>query len=698
MTTKNSSDRGTQQKKYIVRPTAESMKFMDPRLQGAASAEKENPEQLLSEAFARMSAGGRQVVDVIAELKDPGQDVPGLAVVTQHGLLVTGTVEVSDLERVSSHDNVLRLSGGDRVVGELSICLPDIQGRPLDLRPAFPPGANVPDGTGVIVGIVDYGCDFLHQNFRKADGKTRVLFLWDQNGGASEETPAPVPYGYGREFSASVLDQALARESAPPPLLQNPFHPQDPQNEAYQFLGYFPSSPQAPAHGTHVMDIAAGNGRGTGAPGVAPNADLIFVHLFESQDPLLDESRQSFANSTRLVQAVDYIFRKARELGRPAVVNLSLGTYGGPHDGTRDADRIFDTMLAEPGRAIVVAAGNSFFLRTHAAGEVSSDSPRVLTWQIRSTGRSIDNEVEIWYPKGSLLEATLIDPQGQSIGPLQLNNPPEHDVLVENSLVMRLRHLPDPINQDNLLNIFLFPGSGLPAGNWRIELRTADATKVRFEAWIDRTFSTVQSSFVETDATSQQTLGSIACGKRIIGVGAYNARGTGRPIASFSSAGPTRDDRQKPEISAPGGEIGNGSGVQAAWSLTHTKTVSMAGTSMASPCVTGLVALLLQESQQSLTAEQIRQVLIDTARRNPPTGNGWHPRYGHGRIDAKSAVAALVAPLAGARQAASVEYLSNGEGTAPVMAATDGVLERMAALVATNRLRMRFQVEIEPYE
>ena len=86
------------------------------------------------------------------------------------------------------------------------------------------------------------------------------------------------------------------------------------------------------------MDIAAGNGRGSGFPGVAPGADLIFVELSSRID---DPATESFGNSKRLLEAVDYIFRKATALGRPAVVNLSLGTFGGPHDGTTPVEEFF---------------------------------------------------------------------------------------------------------------------------------------------------------------------------------------------------------------------------------------------------------------------------------------------------------------------------------------------------------------------
>jgi subtilisin family serine protease len=111
------------------------------------------------------------------------------------------------------------------------------------------------------------------------------------------------------------------------------------------------------------------------------------------------------------------------------------------------------------------------------------------------------------------------------------------------------------------------------------------------------------------------------------------------PISYFSSAGPTRDGREKPEVSAPG------HAVLAAKSRSRTGVTRMSGTSMAAPAVTGTIALLLAEARarhQSVSIDQIRQALIASARHNPPQGSGWDPRYGHGRVSAQGAVASVI--------------------------------------------------------
>jgi subtilisin family serine protease len=116
------------------------------------------------------------------------------------------------------------------------------------------------------------------------------------------------------------------------------------------------------------------------------------------------------------------------------------------------------------------------------------------------------------------------------------------------------------------------------------------------------------------------------------------------PLSFFSSAGPTRDGREKPDVSAPGHEV------LAAKSRTGTGVVRKSGTSMAAPATAGLVALVLAEARArglNLTIDQTRKVVIDAARRNPPPGTKWHERYGIGRVSATAAVQAVIQMAAG---------------------------------------------------
>lgn len=590
---------------------------MDPRLQRLLVRAQQGVRKLPT------SSTGVDEVAVVAKVTDVGaweglSEVEPGTVIEPDGeddgsWLVTGRIPVRRIEHVRTQPFVLSLKPGQRVSPRLSSTTSETGAAPNLL----PSSARTDGGRNAIVGIVDFGCDYAHDNLRNPDGTSRVLRLWDQTGPSGPGSP----FGYGREYTKADIDAALA------------------QPNPYAALGYEPP-PDSPfeepgTHGTHVTDIAAGNGRGSGVPGVAPNADIIFVEVAASDIPWSGPQAvgKSFGDSVQLLEAVRYIFDAAG--GRPCVVNLSLGTNGGPHDGTTLVEQGLDRLIRQArDRAVVISASNSFADGIHAAGTVPAGGSVDLVWDVPS-GDSTNNELEVWYSGADRFSLEVIAPNGDS---LMTVNPGENKTLSSGNRVVLLaaNRLDDPNNHDNMIGVFL--ERGLPVGRWTMRLHGVTITRGGFHAWIERDDSG-QSSFLPPHDNSL-TLGSVSCGRLTIAVGSYDAHKATKPLSYFSSAGPTRDGRQKPEVSAPGHNV------FAAHSRTRTRTVKKSGTSMAAPAVAGVVALVLSEARargRSLTADQIRDSLIRTARRNPPPGAAWDSRYGQGRVSASGAVARVIA-------------------------------------------------------
>jgi subtilisin family serine protease len=622
--------RPSQRKPAKLKKTTTMRADYDPRLQWLL--EKEQAEADFHPWQVSKTADGTTVVEVIAEVRDPHRPVPGLTVHCIVGRIVTGTIPLKQIEEVRMHENVISLKAAVPLRPQLNVSVPEIRATAADLSPFSSHGGL--DGSGMVLGFVDTGCDFRHRNFINAEtGKSRILFLWDQRQAAAGDGSAgpgrqPAGSPYGREFTQEEITAALA----------------DPLN-AYQALGYRPGES---AHGTHVMDIAAGNGNETGRKGVAPAADIIFVEfdLFDGRSPNPLAVLPPMGNSKRLIDAVDYIFKKAQ--GRPCVVNLSLGTNLGPRDGTSPVERALDEFVQQgPGRVIVVSAGNFFHVPLHAAGRVAADQPSDLGWEVQPEDTT-DNALEIWYSDKDEFVVEILGPppDNVSIGKVALG---ESQTAREQGVpVMHVAHRRnDSGNHDNHVMIFM-AGNYIP-GRWCVRLHPKRVTDGHFHAWIEKDDAQEQqqSTFSSDCRSPSLTLASVASGRNTIVVGSYDPRDPQQSISSFSSAGPTRDGRGKPDLSAPGGEdpaVVADHGIVAARSELGG-SMQDAGTSMAAPHVSGVCAVLLQSGQRflnrTLAASELRDILVGVARKNPPAGI-HDDQFGDGRISAVAALGRLV--------------------------------------------------------
>ncbi len=199
---------------------------------------------------------------------------------------------------------------------------------------------------------------------------------------------------------------------------------------------------------------------------------------------------------------------------------------------------------------------------------------------------------------------------------------------------------------------------------WKVRVTCSQAALGRFDAWITGDSRFRNSAFVET----MRTIGMPATARRVIAVASHVTKNTWRADAGnrtapaavvgrssrFSSRGPTRDGREKPEISAPGEMItaalarGSQMASDPDRADTPNRLLSIEGTSMATPFVSGVIALMLEE-QPELTPENVVAAFQATAIKDLHTGPAnWTPDYGHGKISALAAVNHVVqaAPVA----------------------------------------------------
>ena len=290
------------------------------------------------------------------------------------GNIITASISPSSIGVIAGGEEVVFVEAGKPVKSSNDIAGSEVSVGEAHAGTQLPAGYT---GSGVIVGIIDTGIDYNHEDFMDADGNSRILSIWDQkrHGGPS---PEEIQNSYGTECDSESINDGSC------PMVDND------------------------GHGTHVAGTAAGRHPVYG--GVAPDANIIVVSYDSSLD--LGSGYADTIFSTNICQAAYYVFEKATALGMPAVVNLSLGTHIGPHDGTSLFEECLSGLVnGAAGRAIVAAAGNeysddTYYTGIHAGFEVS-DNATATNFVIRKASRDRVYYIDIWGAHGSDLSIGL---------------------------------------------------------------------------------------------------------------------------------------------------------------------------------------------------------------------------------------------------------------------------------------------------
>lgn len=487
-------------------------------------------------------------------------------------------------------------------------------------------------GTGVVVGVVDNGLDFTHEAFRDKDNNCRIKRLWAQGANPKEGESSPIAFGYGTEFTTP--EAILAAEA-----------------DKY-----------GNSHGSHVTNIAAGSStyKDGAFTGMAPDADIVLVSLGDTE---ADKVNAHVSN------AIKYIFDYATEVGKPCVVNLSLGAHYGPHDGTSPFDILADAMTG-PGRLIVGSSGNHRADKFHVSRIFASkeDAPLATCIEFKRNN-NFKGDIDIWVDKDAQPEIAL------SLKHKTTGDVPERVVVwpsEQDTLSVTLgRNMTGAIsvaNEVNPLNgkvhVLVRPEiSGLRTTH-SIVIEVKPSAAGQADIWADNVHTSLTSQDFEgfEEPGTASTIAEIGgTAKSILSVGAYTTRNTYQLIngnepqtieetvgdlCSFSSTGPTADGRLKPEVTAPGClTLSAVSAYDCSTTLlvgeaadphsTVNRYAYMQGTSMAAPVVTGVVAQWLQAYPQ-LSPDELKEVVKASSRADSYAKAETLPNsnWGYGKIDA----------------------------------------------------------------
>tara|TARA_Y100000385_G_scaffold125619_1_gene130607 strand:+ start:642 stop:2711 length:2070 start_codon:yes stop_codon:yes gene_type:complete len=485
-------------------------------------------------------------------------------------------------------------------------------------------------GKGVIIGVTDWGFDYTHPMFYDtAIQQTRIIAAWDQ---FKKSGPAPDGFNYGTEYEGEL--ELLAAEK-----------------DTVNIYGYA-------THGTHVAGIAGGGGAGTVHRGVAYEADFLLTTF------LVDEAA--------VIDAFNWMKRKADKLNKRLVINMSWGLYNlGPLDGTSLVSQAID-YLSNEGVVFVTSGGNNGDVNFHIKKSFDSDTlqSRIEFYSYGANPNMWGQSIGMWGQENEKFSAgfTVYD----NVKNILYNSKyfeTDGSFYVDSFIVVQSDTIFFNVAADEIHPLNNKPTLRLRIKNTNTQLRIglkayAEKGIVHFYNVTELTtdvgnwgmpFSADMAGWVEGD--NLYGLGEPASTQSVITVAAYrsefilsNGFSAGGFKADFSSIGPTIDDRMKPDISAPGVSVASSVSsftdrpyvllLNASFEGKNYPFSRYSGTSMSSPVVAGVAALMLQVNPL-LDYSEVKEILKTTARQDKHTGiisDSGSTQWGYGKIDAFQAV------------------------------------------------------------
>lgn len=586
----------------------------------------------LRSQYAIVSINGIAHLSMMAKLSvdfDVSELTGNILVGSQIGDIATLKVPLSELGRLNKLKGIQHIEIAHKVV-------PDVKSAVLDVHAdSVHQGLGIDvayTGKNVIIGVTDWGFDYTHPMFYDtALNQTRILASWDQ---FKKSGPAPMGMSYGTEYNGET--ELFAAQS----------------DTACTYYNYA-------THGSHVAGIAAGGGAGIGEKGVAFDANYLFcaIHL----------------DGGSVIDAVSWMKSKAEEEGKRLVVNMSWGLYHiGALDGTSLLSQALDNF-SDQGVIIVTSGGNNGAVDFHIKKEFNQDSivTKVDFYPYSAHESMWGQSISIWGEKNNAFKIAF---EVRNVNDFVVAKTPIYSTSTAASYLDSVIVLGTDTVLFNLAVDASYPTNQRPYMRLRIK-NTNTSLKIVLRSYAENgvvhywnvtelengagnwgmPFSNVSGGNAVGDA--KYAIGEPATTKSVIAVGAHSSEvrtSSGFVIngslAGFSSEGPTMDDRIKPDVSGPGVSVLSAISSFTTGSYTTARSTNfngrkydfarLSGTSMSSPAVAGVVALML-EANPHLSSNQVKNILKNTAREDNRTGTiplAGSTEWGWGKANAVTAI------------------------------------------------------------
>lgn len=435
-------------------------------------------------------------------------------------------------------------------------------------------------GEGILVGFLDTGIDYTHNAFKDDEGNTRIEYIYDLENGVV--------------YDKNKINEALKSE------------------DPFSIVPEIDLS----GHGTHVAGIAcAGGNINFDNYGVAYKSSIAMVKI-------TGENSLRAALSTQLMRGLKFLMDKSNEINKPLVVNISLSTNDGSHNGSSLLEKYIQTFTQLQKAVIVVAAGNEGNSAHHVGGKMKKEEDLDLNIGDGEKGIILD----FFKPVLVDVSVEVISPTGISTGPMGLSESYKERFVGREKIVVYSTG-PKPFDIQGQTTISILPlGDTITSGGWRIIVRKLNNYEGYFDVWLPIAEGlNERTRFLQPSVYN--TLGIPATVEGVISVGSYNFLNNN--LSAFSGRGVVRPEWLiKPDLVAPGENILS--------TVEKQGFDTKSGTSMAAPQVSGICALLfewgiIRNNDPFLYGERIKYYLIKGAKRtifgeaypNPDLGYGF---------------------------------------------------------------------------
>jgi minor extracellular serine protease Vpr len=598
----------------------------------------------MRKAFQKALREGNRKMVRLAAVVDPTFDESSLA--SSGWRLLSRTGDVVTLEGIettvpylSAIDGILSFQRHSRIFPCMDSARRETH---VDEVQGWNPAVHSPlskqfTGKGIVFGIIETEFDTHHPAFLDSLGHTRFYEIWDATDTSMPSNVGAAYGGYGKIKKGPAIDA----------------------DSLFATNGFY--------HGTLITSLGAGSDRAQPWWGVAPEAVIVGVKYGRSD--------------ADIINGLKWIFAIADSLKLPCVINMSIGTQAGPHDGTSAFDLAIDT-LSKAGHIVIGAAGNDAEQKPHISFPLKTGESRGTFITASASGDAsqplnVESFIDMWGSPNKLFTDTIYvcdvtTLQYKKTSTIVPNQPP--DTLYwpnavagkPDTLVFQVELERNRFNLKPHEEVLVYGNNP----NLMIGVRVASAQAETVHVWnvnkLPFASLGITGFFAGDSLYTVNEIGGTA--KRIVTAGGYNSKvalttwnsvsvGAGDTslyhYLSYTSLGPTVDGRIKPDISAPAREvvgamsrIGTDAGRTVYWpnpAVPFDRYEFTGGTSVASPIVAGIIALMLQVNP-TLTPETAKQILQQTAINDAYTAQGGNLRWGAGKVDALKAIEQLGVP------------------------------------------------------